>query len=109
MIGPLGVVTGVIGFILTLVYIIFSEYIFNNGSPGKEYENPNNPNNFNPYNSNKIYRLNEERAFSEWNKAKSIYDCFYYDENDEDLFYIRYKELGQKQYNYRTNMYNNIY
>ena len=104
-IGPLGIVSGIIGSILTLVYIIYSEYIFNNGSPGKEYENPGNPNTFSPYNSNKIYRLNEERAFAEWTKVTKTYECFYYNENDEDSFYIRYKELKQRQYNYNREMY----
>ena len=105
IIGPTGISSGVIGFIFTLVYIIYSEDIFNNGSPGKEYENPEDPKTFSVYNSNKIYRLNEERAFATWNKEKKRYDCMYYNENDEDSFYIKYKELGQQQYNYNKTLY----
>ena len=98
---------GVIGFIFTLVYIIYSQYIFNNGSPGKEYENPGDPNSFSVYNSNKIYKLDEERAFAFWSSADLIYDCFYYKENNEDSLYAKYNELGQKQYNYDKDLYIN--
>ena len=105
IIGPTGISSGVIGFIFTLVYIIYSEDIFNNGSPGKEYENPEDPKAFTVYNSNKIYRLNEERDFATWNKEHKRYECMYYNETYEDSFYIKYKELGQQQYNYNKTLY----
>ena len=95
----------ILGLILTLVYIIESLIIFINGSPGKEYENPNDPNTFSAYNSNKIFKLDEERSFALWNKDKKLYECYYYDENDEDLFYIKYYELSKKQYNYDMKLY----
>ena len=105
IIGVTGIVSGVLGFIFTLVYIIYSEDIFNNGSPGKEYENPEDPKTFSIYNSNKIYKLDEERAFSKWNSDTDIYECFYYNKDDEDSFYIKYKDLKKQQYNYNKTLY----
>ena len=105
IIGLTGILSGVLGFIFTLVYIIYSEDIFNNGSPGKEFENPEDPKTFSIYNSNKIYKLDEERAFSKWNSDTDIYDCFYYNKDDEDSFYIKYKDLKKQQYNYNKTLY----
>ena len=103
--GLIGIITGIIGFILTLLYIIFSQYIFINGSPGKEYENPNNPASFRVYNSDKLYKLDEERALAEWNDTSSYYECFYYKEENEDSLYAKYKDLGKRQYNYDKEFY----
>lgn len=105
IIGIIGTICGIICFSLTSVYIIHSQNIFNEGSPGKEYENPGEPNSFSVYNSNKVYKLDEERSFAEWNNDDNIYSCSYYDENDEDKFYIKYNELNKKQYNYNKEIY----
>ena len=105
IIGLIGIISGIIGFILTLLYIIFSQYIFNNGGPGKEYENPGDPSSFSKYNSDKIYKLDKERALAEWNDTLSIYECFYYDEADEDSLFAKYKDLGKSQYNYNKEFY----
>ena len=103
--GLIGIISGIVGFILTLLYIIYSEYIFRNGGPGKEYENPGDPASFSVYNSDKIYKLDKDRALAEWDDIKYYYVCFYYNETDEDSLYVRYKDLGQPQYNYDKEVY----
>ena len=101
--GIIGLACGIIGFVLTLVYIIYSGYIFTNDGPGKEYNSY-----FNSvpsalpitthYGSGKIYKLDKDRAFAEWKDGK--YECFYYDKDNEDSVYAKYNDLGKKQYNY---------
>ena len=106
--GLIGIISGIVGFIVTLLYIIFSQYILSNGSPGKEYENPSDPNTFRVYNSDKIYKLDEERALAEWDSDNWIYNCSYYNEEnkyDEDSLYIKYKDLRKSQYNYDKEVY----
>lgn len=86
--GIIGLSTGIVGLVMTLVYTIYSGYIFTNdvimssGNPGFPL----------------IYKLNEEGAFAEWDGEK--YKCLYYDKNDGNALYVKYNELGQKQYNY---------
>jgi hypothetical protein len=99
--GIIGLACGIIGFILTLIYIIYSGYIFTNDGKGKEYDLSTNnaPGTTVPshYNSG-IIKLNKDRAFAELKGNK--YECLYYDEDDEDSFYAKYNDLGKKQYNY---------
>ena len=102
--GIIGLACGIIGFVLTLVYIIYSGYIFTNDGPGKEYNSYFNsvPSAAIPitthYGSGKIYKLDKDRAFAEWKDGK--YECFYYDKDNEDSVYAKYNDLGKKQYNY---------
>ena len=98
--GIIGLACGTIGFILTLIYIIYSGYIFTNDGPGKSYSvtlNPTPSSQLNHMSGGKI-KLDKERAFAEWDGSK--YKCLYYDANNEDSFYAKYNDLGKKQYNY---------
>ncbi len=96
--GIIGLACGVIGFILTLIYIIYSGYIFTNDGPGKNYSYSTTiPSTFSPY-DNAMIKLNKERAYAEWKDNK--YECLYYDADDEGSFYAKYSDLGKKQYNY---------
>jgi hypothetical protein len=103
--GIIGLACGIIGFILTLIYIIYSGYIFTNDGPGKRYNlyfssNPNSSpiSHYSYGSSSNIIKLNKERAFAEWKDNK--YECLYYKKDDEDSFYAKYNDLGKKQYNY---------
>jgi len=103
--GIIGLTCGIIGFVLTLVYIIYSGYIFTNDGPGKEYGTSILLSNFastvSHYDHDKaIYKLDKDRAFAEWKEGK--YECFYYDKDkdDEDSIFAKYNDLGKKQYNY---------
>jgi len=101
--GIIGLACGIIGFVLTLIYIIYSGYIFTNDGPGKEYDST-----ISSFAStvlhydldDAIYKLDKDRAFAEWKDGK--YKCFYYDKDkdDEDSIFAKYSDLGKKQYNY---------
>ena len=88
----------------TLIYIIYSGYIFTNDGPGKEYDIYNSPLPTSSFISHykdsysSIIKLNKDRAVAEWKDNK--YECLYYDKDDEDSFYAKYNDLGKKQYNY---------
>ena len=102
--GIIGLACGIIGFILTLVYIIYSGYIFTNDSPGKVYSFststiPTTTSSINPYSSsNSIIKLNKGKDFYELKDNK--YECLYYEKDNEDSLYAKYNDLGKKQYNY---------
>jgi len=109
--GIIGLACGVIGFVLTLIYIIYSGYIFTNDGPGKSYSlSPSSLSDVKHYASG-TFKLDKDRAFAEWKDGK--YKCFYYKEDNEDSSYAKYSDLGKKQYNYHkdfsdiTSDYNN--
>ena len=79
--GIIGLISGAIGFIMTLIYIIYSGYIFTND----KYED-------------EIPKLDKNREIAKWSDSK--YECLFYDEKDEDSFYAKWNDLGKKQYNY---------
>ena len=96
--GIIGLACGIIGFILTLVYIIYSGYIFTHDSFGKDYSlafytRPS-TSPLSPYDSSSIVKLNKDRAFAEWKSNK--FECLYYDKDDVDSFYAKYNDLGKK-------------
>lgn len=92
--GLIGIIAGTIGFVLTLVYVVFSAYIFNNDY---YYNNSN-------YTGQKLKKF-PNGAYLKWNGYKYIPN---YDEDkeqdDENVKYIKYRELGQKQYNYDSTL-----
>ena len=102
--GIIGLACGIIGFVLTLIYIIYSGYIFTNDGPGKDYDDyfsslpaaSSSP--ISHFDNSAIIKLDKERAFAELDGSK--YKCLYYDADDEDSFYAKYSDLGKKQYNY---------
>ena len=85
--GLFGIITGIIGFIITMIYIGFSCYIFTNDNKGD-------------------IKLFSNGAHFKWNGVKYVYA---YDENkmidNLDIQYATYSELGQKQYNYDSELY----
>ena len=105
--GIIGFTSGTIGFILTLVYIIYSGYIFTHDGPHKVYHINDflSSNQLNPY----LYgtaKMDKNRVVAEWDDSNSRYNCIYYkNEEDYDSFYIKYKDLGKKQYNYHKDFY----
>ena len=99
--GIIGLACGIIGFILTLIYIIYSGYIFTNDGPGKDFDSYFSTNPASTpisHYSGGIIKLNKDRAFAEWKDNK--YECLYYKKDNEDSFYAKYNDLGKKQYNY---------
>ena len=103
--GIFGIITGIICFILTLVYICYSTYIFNNDIAYKSlkvitpYSDPGKcvtklfPNGAKV----KLTRNSDDTV----NERITPYQ---YDKEDE-AEYIKYKELGEIQYNYNKKFY----
>ena len=88
--GIIGLATGIIQFILTLVYICYSGYIFTNDGPESS--------SFLKADSKGIYatRVGNENKFK----------CEFYDKDDENALYAKYNDLGKKIYNYDKDTYN---
>lgn len=83
----IGFASGIIGFFLTIIYVIYSAYIFNNDN-------------------DKTDRLFENSAYMKLDGTKYIY-TYTKEEYDKDpnVVYAKYKDLGKKQYNYNSDLY----
>lgn len=93
--GLIGLIGGAIGFILTLVYVCFSGYIFNNDAAFKKADGTfSDP-------IKKLYPNGGEY------KSGGIY--VYSNDKSYDSEYIKYKELGEPQYNYNSKFYEAYY
>lgn len=83
----IGFASGFIGFLLTIIYVIYSAYIFCNDN-------------------NETDRLFENGAYMKLDGTKYIY-AYTKEEYDKDsnVVYAKYKDLGKKQYNYDSDLY----
>jgi len=86
--GIIGLASGVIGFILTIIYVGYSAYIFNNDH------------------DTNVEKLYDNGAKYKWDGSKYAGDWKSEDE-DKDYYanYAKYKDLGKKQYNYNSELY----
>ena len=97
--GLIGLISGIIGFILTLIYIIYSGYIFTNDGENLSYDSQiTATSDLNPY-ENASPKLDKNRAIAKLND-KDKYECLYFKEDDYGSLYPKYSDLGKKQYNY---------
>ena len=96
--GMMGFITGIIGFILTLVYVCYKGYIFNNDIAYGEYSF------YNGRFSGVYPKLFPNGAIKK-NDGNGKFITVY--ENEKEAFsqYIKYKDLGKKQYNYDNQYY----
>ena len=85
--GIIGIASGAIGFILTIIYVGYSGYIFDNENSG-ERKLYSNGAVFKIENSKEVYPYDEEKA----KKNKYLKEA-------------KFKELGRKQYNYNSKLY----
>ena len=85
--GIIGIASGAIGFILTIIYVGYSGYIFDNDPSGQK----------------KLYS-NGARIKIENSKPVYPYDKVKADKNS-DLKEAKFRELGKKQYNYNSKFY----
>ena len=85
IIGLIGLISGAICFIMTLVYICYSGYIFTNDS------------------DEETIKLDEDGLFAEYKDGK--YSCKYFDKDEPNSLFAKYNELGKKQYNYNKDNY----
>ena len=79
-IGLIGIGCGVIGFVLTLVYIIESGLVFNDRADGD------------------IIKIESDGSFMKLYGDK--YKCINYKKDNEDLFYLKYSDFGNKFLSY---------
>jgi len=87
--GIIGLSTGVITFILTLVYICYSGYIFtkHRAISSDSWGSGSN-----------LLKLDKEGAFAK--KDGNQYKCLYYKNNKDNSGYAKYSDIGKRQYNY---------
>ena len=106
IIGIIGLGSGVIGFVLTLVYIIYSGIILTQDVVGKKYTKySNNIYSSVPSDSSYSYKLKKIRgdgAYAEWDESKKGYVCLFYEKDNPDSLYLKYSDYGNKHLNYRT-------
>ena len=102
--GFIGLITGIVGFIMTFVYVIYSGYIFTNDPAYGVLKIDSQNLYLNFEKPNDLIRLYPNGAKYKWD-GKDKYITVY--ENDKGDFdkYIKYKDLGGKQYNYNTDYY----
>ena len=89
-IGLIGLGFGVVGFVLTLVYVIESGLVFTDISVDDDY---------------KEARIDSDGAILEWNGSKNRYTCIYYKEDDEDSLYLKFSDYGNKYLNYKKEIF----
>jgi len=93
--GIIGLATGIVGFVMTLVYICYSGYIFTKDST-KGFDST-----YSSYTSGGyLLKLNKDGAFAEWDNGQSKYKCLFYKSGKADSIYAKYNDLGKRQYNY---------
>ena len=85
--GIIGLATGIIQFVLTLVYVCYSGYIFTNDVPSYTYLKTD---------SNAVVGSYED----------NYYKCNYYDKDDPYSIYAKYSDLWKKAYNYDKDIFN---
>ena len=85
--GYIGMGCGIVGLILTLVYVIYNGVVYTNY-----------------YSSSNIYKVDGDGAFAEYDEDKNAYECFYYKKNDTDSIYAKYCDLIKSQYNYNYDL-----
>ena len=111
--GVIGLVAGIIGFILTLVYVCYSGYIFTQDVAYQELDINNSPKYSDVgyvqklYSNGALYKFELEDP----KISKTHGNYIAVDETNRIDFanYIRYKDLGKKQYNYNSEYYKKFY
>ncbi len=91
--GLIGLISGVIAFVLTLVYLIYSGIVFTND-----------------HDDNQDLLYDDGSAYK-WDETKNEYIPPYTDEdikNDQYAMNAKFKDLGKKQYNYDSKTYKDI-
>ena len=89
--GLIGLGGGVVGFVLTFVYVIYSGLIFDDRA---EY-----PSSLPPP-SDKDFKIDSDGAFLKWDDSRGSYTCIFYDKDNRDSIYLRYSDYGNKFLSY---------
>jgi hypothetical protein len=106
--GLISIIIGIIGFIMTFIYIGFSGYIFNNDPA---FVNGCFDDSGNLQINSGIERLYSNGAYKKVDKTDPLNPKFInIFENDKDYLskYVKFKDLGKNQYNYDKKFYNSF-
>ena len=98
IIGLIGLGSGVISFVLTLIYIIYSGNIFTQDVIDKNYFD------LTYRYSDSYVRLDSDGAFLKWDESKKGYVCIFYDKDNEDSIYRKYSNYNNKYLNYNKDV-----
>ena len=82
-----GLGTGIVGFVLTLVYVIESGLVFNDISDTGGY------------------RIDSDGSILKFDKSRDSYVCTFYDKDDNDWNTLKYSDYGIKFLNYNKDVY----
>ena len=85
-----GLGTGIVGFVLTLVYFIESGLVFN------DIDIDFDPN----ANIRGNIKIDSDGSFLKWDNSRNSYVCIFYDKDNEDSLYMKYSNYGNKFLNY---------
>jgi hypothetical protein len=91
--GLAGIASGVIGFVLTFVYIIYSGIVFNNDVVYKDYGEAD------PYSDAEL-ATKSDGAVLKYDEDSKKYVCIFYDKDNKDKLYRKYSNYGVKYLNY---------
>ena len=94
IVGILGLATGIIGFVLTLVYVIYSGIIFTQEVVGKSY------NDLDEIYQGVTFKGESDGSLLEWNDDKKSYECIFYNKDNKDSVFIKYSDYGKNYLNY---------
>ena len=89
--GLIGLIFGAIGFVMTLVYLIYSVLVYTKDTNRFDF----------------VIKADENGVYANWDSAKNVYFCKFYKENDKNSMKAIFKEYGKKQYNYNKDSYIN--
>ena len=89
--GLIGLGCGIVGFILTFVYVIFNGLVYTK------------------YKDHDTIKRNSDGAFAERKGTSTNFNCLYFDKlHNYHSLYASYSDLGKKQYNYDKDLYKSI-
>ena len=93
--GLLGIISGIVGIILTSMFIVYNGLLINNEDFGKDliYNTINTITT--PVENNKKDVVSYKNNKNEWSNSEKQHYNFYDGENDEELTYEKFKELCQ--------------
>ena len=85
--GLIGLGCGVVGFVLTLVYVIESGLVFNDIEIDPKL------------------KIDSDGAVLEWDNSKDSYVCIFYEKDNEESIYRKYSDYGNKYLSYNKDVY----
>ena len=85
--GLIGLGCGVVGFVLTFIYVVYNGLVYTNY-----------------YDNSVLYKRNSDGAFAEW--KGNHYECLYYGDGNPHAIIAKYSDLINKQYNYDKDLLN---